>query len=423
MSSAKAAVESDKASAKLRNGFPICCILIDANLLCHLSGHPARSFCYLARLTLNRAIVLYVSDIQKNISDSLKARDVTDMQNIFPPPPPAPTIEPDLRVSFILAPRFTLVSFAGFIDCLRHAADEADFGRQIYCQWAVAAPNLEPIEASCGISITPNASFSEATDVDYLIVVGGQLPWSLDLPDETFDYLRAAHANGTKIISLCTGSFILGRAGLLRGKSCVIHVEHRAQFQRLFPDTRTQSDLIYLDDNGIITCPGGTSAIDLAFNLIENHCGKARAIKALTSLLVDRQRTSHHMPQRPFGYLTSCGNWRVEQAVTLMERNFSNPYSVAGLAERLNTSERELNRAFKKHAHEPPSAICRSMRLTHGHWLLINTTRTITQISLECGFSDGAHFSRWFRKTYGEPPNLFRARRQRVDEPMSSLQA
>ena len=312
--------------------------------------------------------------------------------------------------------------FAGFIDCLRHAADVADFSRQIYCRWTVIAPNLEPIPASCGISIKPNETFEDSTDTDYLIVVGGQLPWCLDLPEETLEYLRAAHTNGTKIIGLCTGSFILARAGLLDGKSCAIHVEHSIQFQRLFPDTQTQTDLIYLDDNGIVTCPGGTSALDLAFTLIEAHCGKARAVKALTSLLGDRRRTVHHMPQRPFGYLTSCGNWRVEQAVTLMERNFSNPYSVAGLAERLNTSERELNRAFKKHAHEPPSAICRSMRLTHGHWLLINTTRTITQISLECGFSDGAHFSRWFRKTYGEPPNLFRTRRRRVDEPMSTQQ-
>jgi transcriptional regulator GlxA family with amidase domain len=342
---------------------------------------------------------------------------VIEHENIFTAPPPAPSIAPDLKVSFILSPRFTLVPFAGFIDSLRHAADEADFNRQVYCQWAVIAPDLDPIQASCGISVTPNETFNESTNVDYLVVVGGQLPWCLDLPEETFDYLRVARANGTKIIGLCTGSFILARAGLLEGKSCAIHVEHRVQFQRLFQDIQTQTNLVYVEDNGIITCPGGTSALDLAFTLIEAHCGKARAVKALTSLLVDRHRTEHQLAQRPFGHLTSCGNWRVEQAVTLMERNFSNPFSIAELAARLNTSERELNRAFNKYAHDPPSTICRNMRLTHGHWLLINTTRTITQIALECGFSDGAHFSRWFRKTYGEPPSFFRTQRRRVDEP------
>ena len=92
-------------------------------------------------------------------------------------------------------------------------------------------------------------------------------------------------------------------------------------------------------------------------------------------------------------------------------------YSVAELAARLNTSERKLNRAFEKTANQTPSAICRDMRLAHGHWLLINTTRTITQISQECGFADGAHFSRWFKRKYLESPAQFRTRRRGLQIP------
>ncbi len=340
--------------------------------------------------------------------------DVNELSELFPPPPAAPPIKPDLKVSFILSPRFTLISFAGFIDCLRHAADEADFSRQVYCHWSVISPDLSPISASCGVPITPNRTFADAPEVDYLVVVGGQLPWSLDLPDETLDYLRAQSAKGTVIIGLCTGSFILAHAGLLEGKKCAIHMEHRTQFHKLFPGTQVETDLAYAIDSGIITCPGGASALDLVFMLIEAHCGKARAVKALTSLLVDHNHASRHIPQRLFGHLTSCGNWRVEQAAALMERNFSNPYSVAAIAARLSSSEREINRAFQKYAHASPSHIYRSMRLAHGQWLLVNTTRTITQIALECGFSDGAHFGRWFKKSFGEPPAQFRTQRRAV---------
>ena len=321
-------------------------------------------------------------------------------------------MEPDLKVAFILSPRFTLLSFAGFIDCLRHAADEADHSRQIYCQWRIISPSIEPVFASCGVPVIPQQLLRESYDADYIVVVGGQLPWSMDVPDETLKYLRKANKKGTTIIGLCTGSFIIARAGLMAGKKCVLHVQHRNEFKRLFPDTQPIIDRIFVSDNGIITCPGGTSGIDLACTLIEAHSGKARAAKALTSLLVDRRRTMHYMPHRPFGHLASCGNWRVEQATALMERNFTNPLNVATLAERLNTSERELNRAFKKHAHNSPSGIYRDMRLAHGHWLLINTNRTITQISFECGFSDGAHFSRWFKHTYSESPSLCRERRR-----------
>lgn len=341
-----------------------------------------------------------------------KGNPVTDLADIFPLPPPAPPIEPDLRVSFILSPGFTLLAFAGFIDSLRHAADEADYNRQVHCRWTVMAPDLEPIRASCGVPVTPDELIDEDTEVDCVVVVGGQLPSCLDLPDKTYDYLRAAHAKGTKIVGLCTGCFIIARAGLLDGKSCAVHVEHRIQFQRLFRNIHTKTDMIYVDEGGVMTCPGGTSAIDLAYALIESHCGKARAAKALASMLVDRHRTSDHMPHRMYGHLSSCGNWRVEQAVMLMERNISNPFSVANIAALLNTSERELNRAFSKVSNETPSTISRNMRLAHGHWLLLNTSRTITQISMECGFSDGAHFSRWFKKAYTETPTQFRAQRR-----------
>ena len=54
------------------------------------------------------------------------------------------------------------------------------------------------------------------------------------------------------------------------------------------------------------------------------------------------------------------------------------------------------------------------MRLEHGHWLLLNSSRTVTQIAHECGFSDGAHFTRWFKKVYGEAPFAFRNRRRQV---------
>ena len=349
-----------------------------------------------------------------NISDKPIDYETSDLDVIFPPPSPVPSIEPDLTVNFILSPKFTLLPFAGFIDCLRHAADELDHSRQIYCQWQVIAPTIEPIHASCGLHVMPQLTLKDASVVDYLVICGGRLPWSLEIPQETLTFIQEAYKNGTKIIGLCTGSFIVARAGLLENKFCALHVIHRKQFENLFPGSHPVTDRSFINEDGIITCNGGTSTIDLAYTLIEAHSGKARAVKALKGLVGDHHRAEHYKPQRLFGHLASCGNWRVEQATALMEQNFSKPLSVSSIALRLHTSERELNRAFIKHANHSPSVICRTMRLTHGRWLLTNTNRTITQIAFECGFSDGPHFSRWFKVTYGEPPNLFRQRRRKI---------
>lgn len=327
---------------------------------------------------------------------------------IFPAAPPAPEIEPDLRVSIILAPCFSLLPFACLVDCLRFAADTADYSRKIYCHWQVIASDLAPIQASCGVDVHPEQTLLQAGPCDYLVVIGGRLPLSMDVSDETLEFLQQEREKGCKIIGICTGSFILARAGLLNGCHCAVNDKHLLQMRRLFPEVKPTSDINFVDDDGVITCNGGTSALDLVFSLIEINCGKARAIKALSGLVLDHRRLEHYVSDRPYGHLLSCGNRRVEQAVALMETNFSKPLSIAMLAKTLNTTTRALNRAFKKHANESPSVICRNMRLAQGHWLLINTVRTITQVSLECGFSDAPHFSRLFKQTYGDSPGRIR---------------
>lgn len=329
-------------------------------------------------------------------------------------PSPPITVEPDLRVGFILSPRFTLLSFAGFVDCLRHAADEADHSRQIHCSWSVIAPSLEPVEASCGVHVIPLEIFPDPTSFDYVIVVGGLLPWCLDQPRETYDYLRTAYASNISVAGLCTGSFVLAKAGLLDGRRCAVHTEHYQHFVRLFPSALPETDQIYVNDQGLYTCPGGTTALDLAFSLIEEHCGKARALKGLMSLLVEKHRAALHVPHRPYEKLTACGNWRVERSIDLMGRYISRPFSIEQLADRIGSSYRELARAFSRRAGQSPAAIWRKMRLSHGHWLLLNTARTVTRIAHECGFADGAHFSRWFKREYGEPPARFRRHRRSV---------
>jgi len=331
-------------------------------------------------------------------------------------------IEPDIKVGFILSPRFTIIAFASFIDCLRHAADEADHSRQIFCRWSIIASSLDPVEASCGVAVIPQQLFPDPASFDYIIVVGGLLPMCMDLPAVTYQYMRTARASNVSIIGLCTGSFVLANAGLLDGFRCAVHFEHRKQFSEMFPDSHPVSDQIYVEDRGMITCPGGTAPIDLAFKLIEKHCGKARAVKGIISLLVDLHRSEKHMPHRPYDSLTGCGNWRVEQAVEIMQRNLTRSFGIIELAHRLGTSLRELNRAFRKHADATPATIWRNIRLAHGHWLLVNSTRNVTPIALECGFSDGAHFSRWFKKSYGESPKVFRQNSHQTLRTVSDLE-
>lgn len=337
------------------------------------------------------------------------------LEDIFPPPPPPPEgISPDLSVGIILAPHFSILPFAGFIDSLRHASDIIDHSRQIYCRWTIIAHAIEPVRASCGLEVLPQMVLPEISQFDYLLVAGGYLPWCMDLHPDTYDYIQQTANQNIPVVGICTGSFILAKAGLLDERQCCVHTEHKEQFNKLFPSVEVVSDKTFVIDRGVITCPGGIAAMELAFTLIETHCGKARAIKGLKSLLINNYNFTERMLQRPYEYLTTCGNQRVEMAVEQMEMSFSTPYPIAILARKVGVSSRELNRAFMHYAGEPPAVVWRNIRLAQGHWLLINTSRTVTEIAFECGFADGPHFSRWYKKTYDESPAQSRKRRRDV---------
>jgi transcriptional regulator GlxA family with amidase domain len=102
-----------------------------------------------------------------------------------------------------------------------------------------------------------------------------------------------------------------------------------------------------------------------------------------------------------------------------MERHAFAPFSIRELAQRIGSSTRGLNRSFAQIAGAGPGTIWRKIRLIHAHWMLLNTHRSVTEIALECGFADLAHFSRWFRGEYGEAPAAFR-RLRRVTSPQNS---
>ncbi len=318
---------------------------------------------------------------------------------------------PDLRVAFILSPQFTLLPFSGFMDTLRHAADEGDRSRQVYCQWDIVGPDLEPVQSSCGAEIRPWKVLSTPDEYDCIVLVGGLLPASTEHPKATRAFLRSANEQKKLIVGLCTGSFTLANAGLLDDGRCAMHFRHDEEFQRQFPTVRTTTHEIFVIDDNIITCPGGTAAIDVAVEVISRRCGRARATKGLADMIVDEHRAAFHTPRLPFDELETCGDYRVERAIKIMRQNLSEAGTVADIASQIGVSVSQLNRAFQAQSQVSPASIWRAIRLKHGRWRVLNSKRSITEIAFECGFSDCSHFIRWFRKTYGETPQEARARR------------
>ena len=321
-------------------------------------------------------------------------------------------VEPDIRVAFVLSPQFTLLPFAGFIDAMRHSADDGDRSQQVFCRWECVAATLQPIRASCGVEVLPWRTFGDPAEYDYVVVVGGLLSAFAQHADATFEFLRRAHRQGVSIVGLCTGSFAMAEAGLMNGRRCAVHIHHRQDLVERYNEVIPVVNEMYVRDEKLITCPGGTAAIDLAVEILSEHCGRNRGMKGMTALVVDVHRGAHHVGRMPFQDLEECGDWRVENAVRLMRQNLRSPCSIERLAQTIGTTLRQLDRSFRQYADQSPQALWREMRLQHGRWRLMNSNRSITQIAHECGFTDSSHFSRWFKRLFSEPPQTYRKTRR-----------
>jgi transcriptional regulator GlxA family with amidase domain len=341
-------------------------------------------------------------------------KDLGDFEDLIQGGPDELPGRPDLRVGFILMNQFTLVPVAGLVDSLRFAADKSFRSRQIFCQWDWMTCNDQAVMASCGMPILPTKPLGDLHTYDYIVLAGGLLDETRNPPDWLLDTLRKVHASGTPIIALCSGSFVLGKAGLLDGRRCAIHFTIREEFSSRFPGATAVIDKSYVDDDGIITCPGGT-AIDLAAAMIRRHCGEIRAQKGLKYLLEDSTLEKATPESSQQGEPHVYQNEMVRKAIGFMRENLDSAATLKDVADFAGTSPRQLHRAFLNNTNNAPANYWRKLRLEHARKKLADTSLNVTTIAIECGFSDASHFILWFRKQYGETPSTYRKRRHEVE--------
>jgi len=329
--------------------------------------------------------------------------------------PTTRVVREPLRVGVILAEHFTLSAFAVFIDHLRLAADEGDRSRPVHVQWSIMASRQESVPASCGVMIEPTSRFLPPESLDYVVVIGGLLHAGPQIDEATIRYLREVAETRVPLIGICTGSFILCRAGLMRGRRSCVSWYHYQDFLEAFPDHDVVADRLFLADGPRITCAGGAGAAALATHLIERHLGSAVAQKASQVLLFDKPRSgSDAQPHPPLSETVS--EPRVRRALLLMEQNLNRPIAIAAVAEELGMSVRQLERLCREHVGLGPASLYRQLRMRYANWLIENTDRSVTEIAIEAGFADCAHFSRQFKDAYGLSPST---RRLQPNRPLS----
>lgn len=322
--------------------------------------------------------------------------------------------KPLIRVGFVLARHFTLSAFSLFVDTLRLASDVEDRSGRVLCDWEVISAHPQTIRASCGVQVTPTAQLGDAGRFDYIAVVGGLLDVDEPLDRETIAFVKEAALRKVTIIGVCTGSFILAAAGLLRGRLACVSWLHHDAFRIRFPRNRLTSQRLFAEDGRVITCAGGSAVADLAALLVKRHVGDEAEKNALEILQVERWREADEGQTRSPLALPAHNDPRIKASLLYMEQNLDTKLRVEQIAGHVGISRRQLERLFNEKAGISPGTALDRLRMIKAMFLVERTSRPLIEIALDVGFENSSHFGRKFRKSFGTTPIRLRERRRRV---------
>ncbi len=161
------------------------------------------------------------------------------------------------------------------------------------------------------------------------------------------EWLRTQAGKGAKICSICTGAYILGKAGIFNGKSCTTHWKYLKDFTNRFPEVNLLNDRLFVKDGNIYSSAGVTSGIDLSLFLLEEVFGSLLAIKVAKEMVIYLRRTQDDPQLSAFLQFRNHLENRIHEVQDFMAYNLEQSLSMEDLAEKVHMSSRNLSRLFK----------------------------------------------------------------------------
>lgn len=224
---------------------------------------------------------------------------------------------------------------------------------------------------------------------------------------DLLDAVRAAHAAGARMVSLCTGAFVLAAAGVLDGLRATTHWAHTEALAARYPRVRVDPDVLYVDNGTVLASAGKAAAIDLCLHLIRRDHGSTVANAVARRLVVPPHRAGGQaqyvttpVPARDDHPLAALFPWVLQR--------LDRPLTVEDLARQANMSSRNLARHFRAVTGTTPLLWLSTQRIRRAQELLENTDDSIDVIAEAAGLGTATTLRRHFHRTVGVPPDAYR---------------
>ena len=315
-----------------------------------------------------------------------------------------------IRFGFLLLPGFPMSCLTSAIEPLRVANEITE--RPVF-DWLLLSEGGGPVRSSARVGFDADCSLSDATGLDCLFVLGG--------PDSTFANRSASHGrmrhlarHGTTLGAISGGVFSLARAGLLNGYTTSVHWCYRAAFSAEFPDIIPSDDVIVLDRNRY-TAAGAAAAFDLMLHQIGDRLSPDVATEVACWFqhpIIRSTGVQQRVPTLHADSTVDCVPEPVRRAIGLLNDHIEDTIRISEVAERMNMSQRQLERRFKSATGQSPSIYYRTLRMNAARQLVRFSTRPITEIAIEVGCANASQLSKNYRSIFGLSP--FEDRRNSV---------
>ncbi|MGI5170711.1 GlxA family transcriptional regulator [Spirillospora sp. CA-253888] len=284
------------------------------------------------------------------------------------------------RVVFLLVPRVHLLDLAGPAQVFSTADDLGHAHTLHYVS------EERQVATAQGLPVSAATTWPRLDPEDLIIVPGWRGP-TRTLGEGSLDRLRDHHAGGGTVVGVCAGADALGRAGLLDGRRCTTLHTVQDELARLYPEARVQRDVIYVDDERVITSAGVASGLDVALHLVNKRHGPHAAGQVARAMVVHSRRSGTTGQVSVLLRRRSHTDETVHRLQDLIESRFTEPLPLRTLAVEARCSERTVTRLFQQAIGLTPLSYQTALRLERAAHLL-EQGATMEAAAREVGFQD-----------------------------------
>ncbi|WP_444929484.1 GlxA family transcriptional regulator [Microbulbifer sp. SSSA002] len=312
------------------------------------------------------------------------------------------------KIGFFVADGFQALDLFGPLDTFMEANS---FISEAYSSCLLGLTKA-PVKTCYGQVVSVDLDIYQAVEIDYLIITGGSGMRQLHLSPKQVNALRSIADSAERVLSVCTGAFVLSDLFAEQQHRITTHWRHCRQLAEQAGNYQVEQDPLFIESGKLWSSAGVLSGVDLALEVIRRDFGNTIAASVAKELVVYLQRRGGQSQYSDLLKVQSSDSMRLNPLLEWLSENYHKVISVSAMAERISVSDRQLTRLFKQHLNSTPGHYLNQLRLNRAWDLITCETTSLVQVARQVGFTSYDSFRRAFYGQFGVSPSYFSRNRQ-----------